>query len=865
VLPAERASRRWDRRRLRRTATRVARRRGIRLGAAAVVVAGVAAAAFLALAGSGSATRIAENSLGFVSPSGKVEGQLPTSGVGDAALLGNTLWFANGVDKVVERIDTKTRKLIHPFVSIQNGPNAVATGLGGVWVVDGKDPVLHRIDPRYQTVEHIPLPAKRGEIDFTAPTEVAVGAGSVWVAEANKVFRVDPKALRVVKVIDVPWADLVAFGNGSLWVGSSVSSTVSEIDPAINQVVKTVKLRNWVGSIAVGGGFVWATVTPDDTVWKIDEENGTVVKTIDVGHGGGDVAYFDGAVWVTSIGALQRIDPGSDQITAYHIGDRLATLAAGRDVMYVTTDESPPKLSALPDDEVATFSLAEDWLDDTDPAHAPPSSMYWLQFAYATGAQLLNYPDAAAPRGLKLQPDVAASMPTVSRDGRTYTFRIRRVFRFSPPSNQVVTAETFRYSIERALSSKLGAEAPGYAVLSDIVGAPAFHDGKAQHIAGLTASGDVLRIRLAAPTGDFLARLSLPFFAAVPIGTPIVNGGVQTPIPSAGPYYLKLTWHNELVVLERNPKYGGSRPSRLDRIVYDLNDGTHRTVERIESGDADYAAGVLNESTFAAGGPVEARFARVRATSGSGPLLVHTPQLAFGFLKFNTGRGPLADPHRRRALNYAIDRRALAAATGGRPTDAYLPPALQAPGRAPLYPMSPDVARARALLGGFHGKPVLYTCKDQGCTTIARIVRANLATVGVPVSIKKFDDPFHAAEEPGARYDILVVGWFYDWPDASDVLNLFLDPSGFRPPWAPKALPIPRSYQRQLEHAALLRGQARVDAYRRLADSLERNVAPFAAYATPTLAELFSARMGCRVEQPQFGGVNLGLLCVDKH
>jgi ABC-type oligopeptide transport system substrate-binding subunit len=243
---------------------------------------------------------------------------------------------------------------------------------------------------------------------------------------------------------------------------------------------------------------------------------------------------------------------------------------------------------------------------------------------------------------------------------------------------------------------------------------------------------------------------------------------------------------------------------------------------------------------------------------------VHSPQLGFRFLKFSTGKGPLADASRRRALNYAIDRRALARATNERPTDAYLPPALQAPGRAPVYPSSPDVSRARALLRDFHGKLVLYTCKDPTCTTTARIVRANLAAVGVPLRIKEFDDPFAAADEPGASWDILVAGWFYDWPDPSDALNLFLSSGGFRPSWAPRPLPIPRSYRRELERTALLRGPARLDAYRRLAEKLERNVAPFAAYASPTLAELFSARMGCRVEQPQYGAVNIGLLCVDE-
>ena len=56
----------------------------------------------------------------------------------------------------------------------------------------------------YLTLQRVPL-ARSGssQIDHTASTEVAVGAGSVWVAMANHVFRVDPKSLKVVATIDV--------------------------------------------------------------------------------------------------------------------------------------------------------------------------------------------------------------------------------------------------------------------------------------------------------------------------------------------------------------------------------------------------------------------------------------------------------------------------------------------------------------------------------------------------------------------------------------------------------------------------------------------------------------------------------------
>ena len=180
-------------------------------------------------------------------------------------------------------------------------------------------------------------------------------------------------------------------------------------------------------------------------------------------------------------------------------------------------------------------------------------------------------------------------MPTVTDGGRTYTFRIRRGYRFSPPSKQRVTATTFRYSIERALSPGLGNEAPGYGYLADVVGAAAFHAGKAQHVSGITVSGNTLRIRLVASAGDFLTRLSMPLFAAVPVDTPIVDDGVQTPIPSAGPYYIRVSFEDILLVLERNPNYHGPRPARLKRITYDLNNLAAHSGQHIEAGKPVYS------------------------------------------------------------------------------------------------------------------------------------------------------------------------------------------------------------------------------------------------------------------------------------
>jgi hypothetical protein len=93
------------------------------------------------------------------------------------------------------------------------------------------------------------------------------------------------------------------------------------------------------------------------------------------------------------------------------------------------------------------------------------------------------------------------------------------------PSNQPVTAETFRFSIERVLSPKLaqysyGLTPAGPQFIDDIEGERAFREGTADRISGLRTSGTQVVITLTEPSPDFLERLALPFFCPVPTGTP---------------------------------------------------------------------------------------------------------------------------------------------------------------------------------------------------------------------------------------------------------------------------------------------------------------------------------------------------------
>src|SRR5262249_48661095 len=134
-------------------------------------------------------------------------------------------------------------------------------------------------------------------------------------------------------------------------------SSLNEIDPSTNQVVKSLKLRGFISSVAVGGGYVWATVVPDDTLWKV-QQDGTIDRTLSVGHAPRAVTWFGGAAWVAARGVLQRVDPASDVIKDFAIIDRPQSLGAGVGSLFVSTGRSPPPLAPVAADRVVRVSVA---------------------------------------------------------------------------------------------------------------------------------------------------------------------------------------------------------------------------------------------------------------------------------------------------------------------------------------------------------------------------------------------------------------------------------------------------------------------------------------------------------------------------
>jgi peptide/nickel transport system substrate-binding protein len=310
-------------------------------------------------------------------------------------------------------------------------------------------------------------------------------------------------------------------------------------------------------------------------------------------------------------------------------------------------------------------------------------------------------------RALTPVPDLAEGPPQLSRDGRTYTFRIRQGVRYAPPVDREVQAEDFVYAVERQLDRDHPSPNP-YASL--IKGVAEFAAGKAKTISGMRAVNlHTLRITLNQPASDFLSILSLPFFSPIPqehASRYEPGRGYARNLAATGPYRLREYTPGRLIELVRNenwdPRTDPLRRAWVDKITVTIGRSQAGVQRAIESGEAD-----LNLDNMP---PPVAELERL----SSDPML--SKQLAVEttgcvhYLTLQMDAGPTRELAVRKAVNYAIDRQAVVLAIGGRyagePASTILSPTLAGYSAYDLYPSQdsagdPDKAKELLAAAGY--------------------------------------------------------------------------------------------------------------------------------------------------------------------
>jgi len=229
-------------------------------------------------------------------------------------------------------IDPGTGKIADQ-VTVGATPSHVAVGAGSVWVTNADGNSVSRVDPGTKRVVQTVAVGN-------SPSGVAVGDGAVWVANSldGTVSRVDPGTNAVVQTTDVGIGPVgVAYGAGSVWVANTGDDTITRIDPASGGQRTTLQIA--ATELVFGEGSLWATQRNANRVVRIDPATNSVVQLVSVGNGPAGIAFGSGAVWVANSldGTVSRIDPDrNSQSDVVPTGNGTIAVAAGRGDVWVS-------------------------------------------------------------------------------------------------------------------------------------------------------------------------------------------------------------------------------------------------------------------------------------------------------------------------------------------------------------------------------------------------------------------------------------------------------------------------------------------------------------------------------------------------
>jgi peptide/nickel transport system substrate-binding protein len=489
-------------------------------------------------------------------------------------------------------------------------------------------------------------------------------------------------------------------------------------------------------------------------------------------------------------------------------------------------------------------------VDYTDPALSYLSTGWELE--YATCLKLMNYPDGIGPRTSQLTPEAAAGFPKVSNNGKTYDFTISTGFtRFSDGTK--VTAASFKAAFDRNADPKM--QSPAGAFMSDVVGA------STSPVSGVKAQGNHLVVTLTKASPDFLARIAMPFFCAIPANLPHDPNGVLT-LPAAGPYYVASRTPNKSILLKTNPYYKGKRPHNAAQINYTVGNSLDATYLRVLQGSTDYASGGIPPASYA---EAAEKFGINKTQFWVQPLL------STSYLAFNTSRGIFKNNIAlRKAVNQVIDRRAMLSQSGylaGKRSDQILPPGMAGFRDADLFPLKqPNIAAAKKLADGHtgDGNVVLYESNRGASPLRAQIIQYNLAQIGLKVDTKLYARAVQLTKEGtrGEPYDIADESWGADYADPYDFINVLLDGRNIQDQNNTNfAYLNDPKFNQQMTQASLLSGTARYKAYGNLDVALMQQAVPWAPRSNANNRMLVSKRTGC-FSYSAIYTVDLAALCL---
>jgi len=385
------------------------------------------------------------------------------------------------------------------------------------------------------------------------------------------------------------------------------------------------------------------------------------------------------------------------------------------------------------------------------------------------------------PYTLEPEPGVAESWD-ISSDGLTYTFYLRENALWS--NGDLIAAEDFRWSWERALTPELAAQ--NSYMLYPILNAEAFNTGEISDFSqvGIKVISDlVLEVQLRAPTPFFLQLMD--HYITYPVHRETVESfGLYTDnlsrwsregnIVSNGPFELTEWQVNSHVRVEKRENYWDADTVKLNAIVF-------YPTENLITEERMFRDGLLHRTE-------EVPLDKVPVYLAEDPdSIVIAPYLSSYFYLINTTREPFNDVNVRRALSMAVDRDLLNETV----LENIMQPAyfLTPPGTIGYEPpvtFGYDPEQARALLAdagypngeGFPTFEILYNTQENHRKIAIAIQEMWREQLNINVSIVNQEWQVYLESVDNMNYDVARRGWVGDYVDPNTYLDMYITGGG---------------------------------------------------------------------------------------
>lgn len=365
-------------------------------------------------------------------------------------------------------------------------------------------------------------------------------------------------------------------------------------------------------------------------------------------------------------------------------------------------------------------------------------------------------------------PSLAKSW-TISKDGKTYTFNLRKGVKFQ--DGTAFNAEAVVYNFDRWMNGKASGK---FAYYPSMFGG--YKGDKGHIIESVTAKDDnTVVFKLKRSSAPFLKNLAMsPFAISSPAAIKKYGSKYgSTAAVGTGPYVFKSWKKNDTITLTKNKHYWKKGLPKLDTLVFKVIPDNSARLNALKNGEIDLMDGVSPSD--------------LDGLKGNKDLQVfYRPPMNVAYLGFNVTKAPFNNKKVRQALNMAVDKEALNKAFyDGKAEVAKNPMPSNFLGYnndIKDYPF--DLKRAKKLLAeagypkGFStelwtmSNPRDYMPEPE---KTAEAIQANFAKIGVKVKIDTIEWSTYIEKLQKNQAPLYMMGWTGDNGDPDNFLYTLLD------------------------------------------------------------------------------------------